>query len=97
MKNVRRKILVPESVAVLVRNMHPQLKKKIRSSFQVLMADPHAGKALKEELAGLGSLRVGRHRVIHRLPQNDRIEIVAVGSRESIYKETYRLLQKQER
>ena len=95
MSNVRAKILVPEEVADLIRGMHPQLKKKVRVAFQTLKADPHAGKSLKEELEGLRSFRIGRHRVIYRVQQNDQIEIIAVGSRESIYEETYRLLKKE--
>ena len=97
MANVRTKILVPEKVAALVRRMHPQLKRKVRAAFQVLMTDPNAGKTLKDELVGLKSLRVGRYRVIYRSLQNQQVEIVAVGSRESIYEETYRLLKRQER
>jgi len=88
----RVKISVPDHVSRLIRSMHPHIKKKIRAAFQVLMEDPFAGKALKEELAGLRSFRVGRHRVVYRLPQKDQLEIVTIGSRESVYEETYRLL-----
>ncbi len=97
MGTARPKILLPDDAAGLVRSMHPHLKKKVRSAFQLLMKNPAAGKPLKDELAGLRSFRVGRHRIIYRLLQGSRIEIVTIGSRESIYEETYRLLRKQER
>ena len=93
MRQGRTTISVPDYVARLVQSLHPHIKKKIRAAFQALIDDPFAGKSLKDECAGLRSFRVGRHRVIYRVPQKDRLEIVAVGSRESIYEETYRLLQ----
>ena len=92
MAQEKAKIAVPDHVARLVRSMHPHIKKKVRAAFQAIVDEPFAGKALKDELAGLRSFRVGRHRVIYRLPKKGQIEIVAVGSRESIYEETYRLL-----
>jgi len=88
------KITVPDDVAGLVRSLHPQLKKKIRAGFQIIMDGPFSGKALKDELAGLRSLRIGRYRIVYRMRLEGQVEIVAVGSRERIYEETYRLIQK---
>ena len=76
--------------------MHPDLKRKTRASLKMILADPAAGKALKEELAGLRSFRVGAFRVIYRVSRNI-IEIVAIGSRGRIYEETYRLLKRETR
>lgn len=61
-----------------------------------ILADPSSGKALKEELAGLRSFRVGTFRVIYRVRRNV-VEIVAIGPRERIYEETYRLLKREVR
>ncbi len=44
--------------------------------------------------SGLRSYRVSRFRIIYRLVQEKRIEIIAVGPRERIYEETYRLVTK---
>ncbi|HHT9160038.1 MAG TPA: type II toxin-antitoxin system RelE family toxin, partial [Candidatus Brocadiaceae bacterium] len=52
------------------------------------------GKALKDELADLRSFRVGRFRVIYRISDQKLIEIVAIGPRENIYEETFRLLKR---
>lgn len=60
----------------------------------MILADPHSGKTLREELSGLRSFRVGRFRIIYRIAAGQEIEIVAVGPRESIYRETYLLLRK---
>jgi mRNA-degrading endonuclease RelE of RelBE toxin-antitoxin system len=92
--NIR--IVVPAAVADLVRGLHPDLQKKIRAGFETIRDDPHAGKELKDELAGLRSLRVARHRIIYRLGKNERIEIVAVGPREGIYEDTWRKLRARE-
>ncbi len=59
------------------------------------MADPHSGKALTEELSGLRSYRVSRYRIVYRLVQERQIELVAVGPRERIYEDTYRILKKE--
>jgi mRNA interferase RelE/StbE len=88
------KLRVPDDVAALVRSMHPHLKKKIRASFELILNEPHAGKALKEELAGLRSFRVSRYRVIYRVSDRKEIAIVAVGPRERIYEDTFLLISK---
>ena len=97
MKTLARYALrVPAHVADLIRGLHPQIKRKLRAALADIMADPHAGKALKDDLAGLWSFRVGKFRIIYRIndrPATDRcIELVACGPRERIYEETYRLV-----
>ncbi len=79
---------------VLIRNLHPYLKKKVKTSLQTIVSDPYSGKPLRDELAGLRSFRVGRFRIIYRISGKKLIEIVAIGPRECIYEETFRLLKK---
>ncbi|MHC4320735.1 MAG: type II toxin-antitoxin system RelE family toxin [Planctomycetota bacterium] len=88
------KLKVPDIVALLIRNLHPHLKKKIKTSIQTIVTDPYSGKSLRDELAGLRSFRVGRFRIIYRISGKKLIEIVAIGPRECIYEETFRLLKK---
>lgn len=83
-----RRLRVPGEVATLVRGLHPDLKKKVRSALDAVLADPLVGKALRDELAGLRSCRVGRFRIIYRVPGSV-IELVAVGPRATIYAETW--------
>ncbi|MBI5461882.1 MAG: type II toxin-antitoxin system RelE/ParE family toxin [Gammaproteobacteria bacterium] len=94
---IKRKLRVPDSVATCLRGLHPQLERKIRSALDALLHDPRCGKALKDELAGLWNLRVGRFRIVYRIAARDRLEIVAVGPRDRIYEETYRLVSKERR
>lgn len=90
------KLKIPDDVAHLVRTLHPELKKKIRAGLKAILSNPAEGKALKNELAGLRSFRIGRFRIIYREGRNV-IELVAIGPRERIYEDTYRLLKKEGR
>ena len=83
-----RRLRVPHEVAALVRGLHPALKRKVRAALQAILDAPHSGKALRNELRGLRSYRVGRFRIIYRLRRD--VELVAIGPRDSIYVETYR-------
>jgi mRNA interferase RelE/StbE len=94
MKRVLYKIRIPDSVAQFLREMHPHLKKKVKESLKIILSDPDEGKALKDELSGLRSFRVGRFRIIYRVADNI-VEIVAIGPRERIYEETYRILKRE--
>jgi mRNA interferase RelE/StbE len=80
-------------VAALLRGLHPELKRRIRAGLDRLLEDPGVGKALRGELAGLRSLRVGRIRVVYR-ESPAALDVVAVGPRDRIYEETLRILRR---
>jgi mRNA interferase RelE/StbE len=94
MKLQMYKLRVADETTVLVRSLHPNLKRKIKAALQTILTDPQAGKMLKDELTGMQSFRVGKFRVIYRININKEriIEIVAIGPRKKIYEETLRLL-----
>jgi len=96
MRQLLHRLRVPDEVAKLVRGMHPALKRKTRASLAAILSDPSTGKALKDELAGLRSFRIGTFRIIYRVTRNV-VEIVAIGPRGRIYEETYRLLKRERR
>jgi len=87
------RIKLPVEVAGLVRSLHPQIKRKIRSALDAILEEPTSGKQLRGELAAYRSFRVGKIRIIYR-EKNRIIEIVAIGAREVIYYETTLLLRK---
>ncbi len=89
-------LAVSEDIRKLIRTMHPSLKKKIKSSLKIVLSDPYSGKALMDELAGLRSFRVSSFRIIYRIKDPEQIELVTIGPRERIYKETLRIIQKEE-
>lgn len=88
------KLRVPDEVADLIRGMHPNLKKKVRASLDMILASPQKGKALKEELAGLHSFRVGNIRIVYRVT-GKHVEVVAIGPRQKIYEETFLILKRE--
>ena len=88
------RLRVADHAATVLRTLHPNIKRKIKAALQAISADPFAGKALGEELSGLRSYRVSRFRIVYRLAPDKVIEIVAVGPRERIYEETFRLISK---
>ncbi len=88
---------VPDDIVALIRGMHPHLKNKIKGSLQTIVAEPHSGKPLKEELAGLRSFQVSRFRIIYRISKKQQIEVVATGPRERIYDETYRIIAREDK
>ncbi len=95
MKQPILKLRVPDDVAGLVRRMHPDLKKKIKASLQMILYTPESGKALKDELEGLRSFRVSRFRIVYKISSERLIEIIAIGPRERIYEETFLILKKE--
>ena len=84
------RLRIPHEVADLLRGLHPVLKRKVRAALEALLRNPREGKALRNELQGLRSYRVGRFRIIYRVRRD--VEVVAFGPRDSIYLETYRQL-----
>ncbi len=85
------RLKLPNEVAALVRSLHPQIKRKIRSALDEVLREPLSGKQLRGELSGYRSFRAGRIRIIYR-EGAEVIEIVAIGRREVIYFETALLL-----
>ena len=97
MKQPVRRFRVPEPLAALIRSLHPRIKRKLRAALDEIASNPDAGKSLRDELAGLRSLRLGKYRAIYRVRAGRRIDLVAFGPREGIYEETYRLISEQSR
>ena len=89
------KLLVPKDLQELIRTMHPSLKKKVKASLKIISSEPQSGKALMDELSGLRSFRISSFRIIYRIKEPEQIELVAIGPRERIYEETFRIVQKE--
>ena len=90
-----RRLRVPQHVVTFVRRLHPNIKQKVRAGLAEILRDPSAGKALKNELDGLRSYRLGRIRIIYREASRGVVEVVTVGPRSTIYETTARLLKKE--
>jgi mRNA interferase RelE/StbE len=88
------KLVVPKDVRELIRTMHPFLKKKVKASLKIILSEPYLGKALMDELSGLRSFRISSFRIIYRIKGPEQVELIAIGPRERIYEETFRIIQK---
>jgi mRNA interferase RelE/StbE len=86
---------VPNDLVSLIRDMHPTLKKKVRASLDAILSDPTSGKALKDDLVGLRSFRIGRVRIIYKVSKTE-VQVVAIGPRSRIYEETSGLIRREE-
>jgi mRNA-degrading endonuclease RelE of RelBE toxin-antitoxin system len=80
------RLKISQDLLQTISKLHPTLKKKVCSGFDCLLKNPYEGKALRAELIGLWSLRMGRFRIIYRI-SGKKLEIVSVGPRKSIYQE----------
>ena len=89
------KLRMPDDIVSFIRGCHPELKKKIRAGLKRILNEPESEKALKDELSGLQSLRIGRFRIIYRRTNSKIIDIIAIGPRKVIYEETYRILKRE--
>ena len=96
MSDIFYKLRVPDEIATLLRRLHPNLKKKIRSALKIILSNPYEGKALRNELKGLMTFRVSHFRIVYRIAGKNIIEIVAIGPRKRIYEETYRIIKREE-
>lgn len=89
------KLRVPYDIEILIQGMHPDLRKKVKGSLRTILSEPYCGTHPKDELNGLRSFRVSQFRIIYRMSGRHIIDIVAIGPREEIYKETYRIIAKE--
>ncbi len=78
--------VIPPHVANVLRSLHPDLKRAIKSAIRTIAADPACGAPLLRELKGLWKYRVRRYRVIYVIDRSSQmIKIIAIGHRQSIY------------
>lgn len=68
---------------------------RVLAALAAILDTPESGKALKDELAGLRSYRLGNFRIVCRLAKHRVIEQVAVGPRRHIYEDTYRRIRRE--
>jgi mRNA interferase RelE/StbE len=84
----RYRLALGPDAADVIRALHPDLKRSIRSALDALGHDPAIGEPLRGELEGLWRYRVRRFRIVYALDRPAHlIQVVAVGPRRSIYEE----------
>jgi len=93
----KRRIRLSDDTADLIKGLHPEIKRRVKSALKMILLDPDVGRSLKDELKGWKSYKVGRFRIIYRLSSKSIIDIVAIGPRRVIYELTYRIVRKEEK
>jgi len=93
----KRRIRISGETAGLIKGLHPEIKRRIKSALKMILSDPDVGKSLKDELEGLKSFKAGGFRIIYRTSSRGTVEIVAVGPRRTIYELTYRMVKKEKK
>lgn len=88
------RLKIPQETAELIKGLHPELKRRLKTALKTILQDPYCGKALRDELIELRNFKVRRFRVIYSVVSDNMIEIVAIGPRKNIYRETFRLIGK---
>jgi mRNA interferase RelE/StbE len=91
------RLRVSTPLADLISGLHPELKRKVRAGLDIIREEPSAGKELRDDLAGVRSLRVGRFRIVYRVTAGRLLELVAVGPRDTIYEDTFRFIRGERR
>jgi mRNA-degrading endonuclease RelE of RelBE toxin-antitoxin system len=90
------KVEFPQTVAQIVKHLPPSLKRDVRNALRRIAGEPSAGKALRDDLEGLQSYRLGRFRIIYRTCGR-KIEVVAIGPRRTIYRAAARGIRRESR
>ena len=79
---------IPPHVAEVIRSLHPDLKRSIKSAVRNITIDPECGEPLMRELDGLWKYRVRRFRIVYAIDRKARvIRLIAIGHRQSIYED----------
>ncbi|MFQ5903973.1 MAG: type II toxin-antitoxin system RelE/ParE family toxin [Candidatus Binatia bacterium] len=75
----------------ILRHLHPDIKRSVRKALDDLSRSPYLGKPLKEELEGLWSLPVSRHRIIYQIEKRV-VAVVFIGPRKDVYERLREIL-----
>jgi mRNA interferase RelE/StbE len=86
-------VFLSETARQLLRHLHPDLKRSIRTALDDLAKNPFSGKPLQRELSGLWSLPVARYRLIYQVDETN-VTVIFLGPRRTVYERLRELLTK---
>lgn len=87
---------IPPHVAEVVRSLHPDLRRSVKSAVRAIATDPERGEPLLRELDGLWKYRVRRFRIVYATDRKARtVRLMAVGPRHNVYEELAARLKKE--
>ncbi len=84
---MRYSIVIATRAKKEIDKLPPKIKQKIASALEELSTNPFLGKALKADLKGLYSYRVGSYRVIYNILRHQLIiQIIKIMHRKNAYR-----------
>ncbi len=78
------KVLVSEQILALLRTLHPEHRKHLRTALRELAKGRGDVKELAGRLAGYYRLRIGRYRIVYRY-QEKHVEAIFLEQRSIVY------------
>lgn len=81
---MKRSLVVSDDLRNFIRYLPPALKGKIKRGLEEILAEPHSGKSLRDDLAGLRSYRIGEIRIVYQTDAHS-ITLITVGPRKTVY------------
>ncbi len=79
-------LVIPPDIQSYIRNLHPQIKSKIRRALEEISKNPEIGKLLEDQLVGFYSYRVDQYRIVYSIHHEKiQVEIVDIDKRSIIY------------
>ena len=84
------RVSIPPMVEASLKNLHPELKNKIKEALLAIEKEPYMGKPLQGKLSGLRSFRAMHYRIVYQIVlQNRSIEVIDIGPRKAIYERIF--------
>lgn len=81
---MKRSLVVSDDLRNFIRHLPPALKGKIKRGLKEILAEPHCGKSLRDDLAGLRSYRIGEIRIVYQTDAHS-ITLITAGPRKTVY------------
>lgn len=80
------RVKLTATAAEMLNNLHPDIKKQLKTILKELYKSPYMGKSLRNELVGFRSLKMKRYRIVYQMDDGCKTVIVyAIGHRRDIY------------
>ena len=80
------RVKLTATAAEMFNNLHPDIKKQLKTTLKELYKSPYMGKSLQNELIDFRSLKIKCYRIVYQFDdRNKTIIVYAIGHRRDIY------------
>ena len=81
---MKRPLILSDALRDFIRHLPPNLKRKVKDGLKEIADSPASGKALRDDLTGLRSYRIGSCRIVYQADERA-ITLITVGPRKTVY------------